>query len=261
MSNSSSLGRSRRGSARGGRIAKPAEGGLENQEQLEIGGAKESDDNRGKEHYGSGASPSGEQAYELDFERAVEECEAPLVWAELDASTIDVLTRGGRLRFEASPFEQARGGISLEDVVQEAITEMIETGAVPSGHEAAVDEVVRLARRRWKSWKQRVLARSRSLDAHQTTLSSRDLFEVICARDEHMKFVELLYAEYAKEPAAVQVIYALIEKGFLYHQTKAIAEDVGAGPAYVSNLKRRIERSAKKIMIELTTVHPKGGRK
>lgn len=180
-------------------------------------------------------------------------------WGRLGVDALETMTGRLRWRIATAKTERSRGGIGISDAVQEAIVEVLSSEPLPATHEEAVQEVVKHSRRWMKSWAKRLRENSQKLDQYASEISTLDLFELICARDEVLRFLDQLYRELEEQPEAKMVLWAILEKGFQFHETKLIANEINLDEQHVTNLKKRIVRRARTVMIDLTSAHTKGG--
>jgi hypothetical protein len=159
--------------------------------------------------------------------------------------------------------ERARNGSSIADAVQEAIAEVYglwRSGApMPQTLEDIETLVVEMARRRWKSWTKRFREQQKNLDLVAPTLSTRDLFEVICARDEQAKLFARIYEVLKDQPEARVMLYLILEQGYLFHESRLLAKEVHTSTTHVTKMKRRVVRIAHKIMREIAARDRLGG--
>jgi hypothetical protein len=151
----------------------------------------------------------------------------------------------------------------IADAVQEAVAELharMRAGeALPKTSDEILELVVARAQRRRKSWLKRAREQSRNLQLIAPTMSTRELFDVICARDEQMKFFVRLYDALGDEPEARVLLFVVLEKGILFHETRLLAEELHTSSARVTSLKGRIIRRGRRIMAELTGADRQGG--
>jgi hypothetical protein len=160
--------------------------------------------------------------------------------------------------------EVSRGGASFSDAVQEAVTELhaqtVAGEPLPTEPDRLAALVLINARRRWKAWSKRAREQRTNLQSFAPTLGARELFELICARDEQLKLLTRLYHELRDEPEARLLLYLILEKGIQFHETRLLAEELATSTLQVTNMKRRIVRLAHKLMVELTGAAGRGGR-
>jgi hypothetical protein len=181
-------------------------------------------------------------------------------WSRIDRDALSRLGRRWRIEISSCQYvELSRGGIGINDAVQEGIAAVLAQEELPETHDELVDLVVAHSRRTWKSWTKRMREQGRNLDLYAPTLSTIELFDIVCERDEHMTLLTRLYAALEDVPEAKLVLYAIQYRGLLFHETRLIAEETNLEEQRVTNLKRRIVRRARTIMIELTTAHLEGG--
>jgi hypothetical protein len=131
---------------------------------------------------------------------------------------------------------------------------------LPTDGDAMLDLVVRKALRRWKALSKRAREQRHNLSLIKPILGTREMFDLICARDEQAKFFTRLYTELEDQPEARLLLYVILEKGILFHETRLLAQELHVSAAHVTNMKRRIVRLSRHIMSELTGVRPAGGR-
>jgi hypothetical protein len=159
--------------------------------------------------------------------------------------------------------ERARNGSSIADAVQEAIAEVY--GLWRSGESTPLTPedieilVVERAERRWKSWSKRFREQQKNLDLVAPTLSTRDLFEVICARDEQAKLFVRIYEVLEDQPEARVMLYLILEQGYLFHESRLLAKELHTSTTHVTKMKRRIVRIAHRIMREFAGRDGLGG--
>lgn len=174
-------------------------------------------------------------------------------WAAMKARVRERL-RAGR-QYKTRLTTRIRDGLSIDDVVQEAITEQFaawEAGeAVPDDLAIVEAALVVRANRRWKAWMKRARERERlagfvEIDA---ALSTRDMFEVICARDECAKFFVALGDSLDTE--AQKLLEKLLAQGIAFEDTKGLAEPPAITEPHVHNMKRRIITHSRRIMANL----------
>lgn len=212
-------------------------------------GAKESDDTLFVDITGDEGSALAPETIDWTAMKAV-------VLQGLQRSRIGAMATsksGSRLRDIFSP----------DDVMQEAIAEQLaqwNSGTpLPRTLAELETELIAKARRRWKAWLKRGRERDRvkplvKLDA---TLTARDLFEVICARDECAKFFAAL-AESLDAEAQV-ILLRLLKEGIAFGDTRTLAQTPGMNEVIIHNIKRRILSHSRRIMSEMVSTKHMGG--
>ena len=185
----------------------------------------------------------------------------PIDWAAIKASALKRMTSGPWGETQADvpsregTTEQARGSMSPADAVQEAIAELhallASGGELPAITEEITALVVERAQRRWKAWCKRAGEQRKNLELIGRTLTPRELFDEICANDERKKLFTRLFEALEDRPEARKVLYLVLNKGFLFHETQLMAEKLKLHVDHITNIKRCIVRHAERIMREL----------
>lgn len=150
----------------------------------------------------------------------------------------------------------------IADVVQQAITaqlaEMHKGHPLPANEDDLVEEILVRAKRWRDALKKTTRERRHNLELYSNTLSMREMFDVICARQEQTKFYARLYDSLDADGRLL--LDVLLVEGVPFHRTQELQDRTGLPAALVTNLKRRIVRQSKPIMRELTG-HPGAGGK
>lgn len=187
----------------------------------------------------------------------------PIDWELLKANVLTTLRRSRSSHSTQNGNALvARGGHSLDDVVQDAIAEVhadkLGGGDVPQSFDELEALLVIKAKRRWKAWMKRAREQRANLQLIAPTLTIQNMFDVICARDECDKFFAALFD--ALDPEAQLLLETLLVEGIPFQKTDELAKKQPTSVAHVTNMKRRIIRHAERIMAELTSTTRSGGK-
>lgn len=182
-------------------------------------------------------------------------------WDEMKANVRRCL-RASRI-YKARSYTRIRDGFSIDDVVQEAITEQLTAWKagepVPDDLADIEAKLIVRANRRWKAWMKRAREREgfKDLIEIDVTLSTRGMFEVICAQDECRK----LFAALADslDADAQMLLKKLLKDGIAFNDTKGLADPPSLTEAHVRNMKRRIITHGRRIMAGLIAAGKRGG--
>jgi hypothetical protein len=174
-------------------------------------------------------------------------------WAELRAQVLRELY-GGRL----PPNDTAA------DAVQSVIAELYEAyrrGDDPRTQEALQAVAVRRVRNRRTYWARREREHAAKAAAHAQELTARDLFEIICVRDEQQKLYELMLKAFPldKEPEARMVLVAICHMDI--GDPERLAKVAFVSVPRVKNIIRRLARKAATLSAKLNSSNGAGGSK
>ncbi len=184
--------------------------------------------------------------------------ELPIDWGPLREEVLRVLDGRGML----ARTERAIGSASAADAVQDVIAKLytcFEAGEEPRTHDELKALAELAARRRLAYWSRRERKRARSLESHGATLSTLDLFEVICARDENAKLLTRVSEEIGSDPEAKLLWISVVDRGIGFSESRLLAEIIGCETVHITNIKRRLVRVARNILKMLTSSGPGGG--
>jgi hypothetical protein len=127
----------------------------------------------------------------------------------------------------------------------------------PATFDDVVDALVKAAKARHDDWRKTSRRRDANLRLLAPTMSSVDMFDVICARDEQQKFFTLLFD--ALDGEARIMLNVLLKEGIPFHKNKELGAGMHITTEHARRIKRRIVSHAKVIMRSCTAPVRKGG--